>query len=98
MAGEKPMTPAGKQRPVTVTFICNVKPDARDVYLAGDFNGWQPSAERMMGRQGRFTLKKRLPPGEYQYKFVVDGEWQADPQAPVQVPNECGSTNSVVRI
>ena len=89
---------AVKQCAVAVTFVCGLKPDAKEVCLVGDFNGWDPRADRMQKRSGRFQKKMRLTPGEYQYKFVVDDEWHADPAAEMQVPNEYGTTNSVIKV
>jgi 1,4-alpha-glucan branching enzyme len=91
-------TKAGKQCAVSVTFVCDLKPGAKEVYLVGDFNGWDPRADRMQKRSGRFQKKMRLEPGEYQYKFVIDDEWHADPAAEMQVSNKHGTTNSVVKV
>ncbi len=79
-------------------FVCELKPTAREVYLVGDFNNWNPQSDRMVKRKGSFQKTMRLAPGEYQYKFLVDGEWHCDPSSPRQVPNEFGTTNSVVRV
>ncbi len=57
-------------------------PDAQAVYLAGTFNDWKPDARKMDGpdAQGRFTATLELPPGTYEYKFVINGEdWRSDP-------------------
>lgn len=66
-----------------VHFTFQAKPGVQAVYLAGEFNEWQPTAHRMKGPddEGMFSTKVVLEPGIYQYKFVVDGtEWTADPQ------------------
>ena len=82
-----------------VKFICSLDPTARRVYLAGDFNDWDPEDRRMVKvRDGSFRANLELEPGTYQYKFVVDGEWMPDPSAREQVPNEHGTTNSVIRV
>ena len=75
------------------------KPDARGVSLCGEFNGWSPTATPMK-RQGDGLWKATLAlaPGRYQYKFIVDGEWIADPAAQINVPNQHGSLNSVVEV
>ncbi len=39
-----------------------------------------------------------LPPGRYEYRFVVDGQWISDPNAKESVGNSFGSTNAVVVI
>jgi len=79
-------------------FACDVKPDAKRVYLVGDFNNWDPEADRMVKRKGAFYKLLHLTPGEYQYKFLVDGEWHADPSAETQVLNDFGTLNSVIRV
>ena len=79
-------------------FVCEVKPDAREVYLVGDFNHWNPRADRMAKTKNGFRKTLRLSPGEYQYKFLVDGQWHNDPGAAKQVPNAYGTMNSVVRV
>ena len=37
-----------------------------------------------------------LAPKRHEYRFIVDGEWQDDPHAAIQVPNEFGSSNCVL--
>lgn len=79
-------------------FVCDFMPNAKEVYLVGDFNGWDPQADRMVKRKGAFHKLLELEPGEYQYKFLVDGDWHEDPSAVVQVPNDFGTVNSLVRV
>jgi 1,4-alpha-glucan branching enzyme len=81
-----------------MTFLCEPDSEAKRVFLAGDFNGWDPATSRMTKRNGAFRKRMQLDPGEHQYKFVVDGEWQTDPAAMAQVPNNMGSMNSVVTV
>lgn len=79
-------------------FVCDLRPDAREVYLVGEFNNWNPKADRMTKTKNGFRRTLQLAPGEYQYKFLVDGQWHNDPSAPKQVPNTFGTTNSVIRV
>ena len=75
------------------------KPDAKRVLVCGDFNGWSPSAPPMKRHDdGHWETTIALAPGNYQYKFLVDGEWVADPAAQKNVPNDHGSLNSVVEV
>ena len=63
-----------------LVFRLNGHDDAREVYLAGDFNGWN-GGELLMNRDARgWSLSYVLAPGNYGYKFVVDGQWITDPQ------------------
>ena len=82
----------------SVTFIFNGYSDVRQVYLAGDFNQWKPLKKMSKYRDGTFQVKVPLKPGEYQYKFVADGNWLSDPQAPQQVVNPYGTVNSMIRV
>ena len=82
-----------------VTFVCNAPATAKAVCLAGNFNAWNPTAARMIRtRDGSFRAKFKLDPGEYPYKFVVDGQWVNDPDAENQVANPYGTLDSVIRI
>ncbi len=59
-------------------------PTARQVYLAGDFNNWDPTALPMQrDEKGVWWVVVKLSPGRHEYKFVVDGQWTADPANPV---------------
>ena len=81
-----------------VLFVCNIKPDAKDVFVAGDFNGWDATRDRLVRQSGRFSRRMKLSPGEHQYRFVIDGQWHSDPKAGAEVPNEFGASNSVIRV
>jgi 1,4-alpha-glucan branching enzyme len=81
-----------------VTFVFDRIPSAKNVYLAGTFNEWDPAQKKMTrSKDGTFKAKMKLLPGKYEYKFIVDGQWIDDPEAAKAV-NEFGSTNSVVEI
>ena len=83
----------------TVTFVCDLKNDAKKVFLAGDFNQWNSQVNRMTkSKDGSFRARMKLLPGEYQYKFVVDGMWFNDPAAQAQVMNEHGTLNSAILV
>jgi 1,4-alpha-glucan branching enzyme len=81
-----------------VNFVL-LEPGAKQVALCGDFNGWSPTATPMKRHDdGHWGTTVALAPGRHQYKFVVDGEWIADPAAQKNMPNEHGSLNSVVEV
>lgn len=77
-----------------VTF--ELPSEATEVALVCEANGWQPVA--MKKSKGKFAAKLRLPAnGRYQYRFLVDNtDWVNDDSADAYVPNEHGTTNSVV--
>jgi len=55
------------------------KGGGREVQLAGVFNNWQP-APMLQDKTGQWTAAIELNPGQYQYKFIVDGNWITDPE------------------
>ena len=74
---------------------------ANDVRIAGDFNGWVPdkgvrSLIESEGQTRVWTKILRLAPGTYQYRYVVDGEWRADPENPEAISTAVGGRNSVL--
>jgi hypothetical protein len=77
-------------------FVCTHT--GGEVYIAGDFNEWNPRSIRMTKREGCFQRKLKLAPGTHEYKFVIDGEWQTDPTTTEQRSNEFGSMNSVIHV
>ena len=56
---------------------------ARSVALAGEFNGWDEASTPLEREQGVWRAELELEPGEYAYKFVVDGEYEGAPSAEV---------------
>ncbi len=74
-------------------------PTAEAVAIAGTFNEWQPNATPMIALgQGRWAKDLTLPPGDYEYCLVVDGQWTPDPQATETVSNPYGGVNSVRKV
>ncbi len=58
-----------------VTFELPGEIAANRVMLMGDFNDWEEDANPMKRRKdGRFSTTVTLQPGEYRYRFLVDGE------------------------
>ena len=54
---------------------------AKEVYLSGSFNSWQPI--RMNLSESNFYCVLELPEGNHEYKFKVDGVWQHNNKEPV---------------
>lgn len=69
---------------------------AQSVYWAGAFNGWNGTANPMTkDASGVWSIVLELPAGAQEYKFVVDGQWVADPENSATA-GEFG--NSVVQV
>jgi 5'-AMP-activated protein kinase regulatory beta subunit len=66
------------------------------VELEGSFDNW--TQRHTMQRSGKdSTLVKLLPPGVYQYKFIVDGQWRHDPNLP-SMYDDMGNINNVMEV
>lgn len=72
---------------------------AQAIFIAGTFNEWSATATPLLATGGGHWMKElMLPPGRYEYLFVVDGEWRPDPGAAEQVLNPYGTYNSVLAV
>ena len=81
-----------------VTFTLTV-PDAQNVFLAGDFNSWdEKSHPWKRNSNGTWKINIDLMLGRYEYRFLVDGEWQNDPNCTNCVPNPYGNENCVLAL
>ena len=71
-------------------------PQAKSVYIAGDFNQWNPSSHPLrIDDKGIWRISIALNPGQYEYRFLVDGELQNDPNCSSFVENPFGTSNSL---
>jgi hypothetical protein len=80
------------------TFVLDKYPDAKEVVVTGNFNGWNPKNFRMVKKEGKWQFTLYLRPGKCAYKFVVDGKWIIDPANDTKENNEYNSYNSVIWI
>lgn len=82
-----------------VTFAME-SPVAKDIYIAGDFNGWEMNdgSRLVRGENGCWEKRVKLPHGRYRYKFVVDGEWTIDSKNQEREINAFGSFDSIMEI
>lgn len=92
--------PNAEARLVPVHFTFD-HPTATSVCVAGTFNDWHPTTKAMQMQavgSGHWLKEAFLPPGDYEYCLVVDGQWIPDPLAPKTVPNPFGGKNSVLHV
>ena len=80
-----------------VTFTVHAD-KGKAVYVAGEFNRWNPTAKKMSFKAGVYSATLKLAAGTYQYKFVIDGTWCADPENVNSIPNDQGTFNSVITV
>ena len=92
-------SPRAAERPPEkpVEFVLRL-PHAQSASVAGSFNDWDTKRTPMRkDPAGNWKTTVWLPPGRYEYRFVVDGsQWLSDPKAKESAKNPHGSTNSVV--
>ena len=69
---------------------------AKKVFLAGDFNNWNPSTLAMKKEGDEWVFPVHLSIGKHLYKFIVDGEWIRDPNNRLWEQNEHATGNSIV--
>ena len=72
--------------------------NAKSVVLSGTFNLWDEKSFEMQKIDEGWELTLKVPPGEYEYKFIVDGNWIHDPCNSEKTENEHGSYNSIISI
>jgi 1,4-alpha-glucan branching enzyme len=92
-APAKPVNPTQK---ITFTYFA---PQAGSVLVAGDFTDWTASPIRLLKEEsGNWKTTVALKPGKYQYRLLVDGQWQNDPGCTDVQANEFGSANCILSV
>lgn len=72
---------AAQAMPASTCFRLDA-PQAREVFLAGEMTDWDTGRLPMQrGADGAWQRCLPLAAGQWVYKFVVDGQWMADPTA-----------------
>jgi predicted esterase len=75
-------------------------PWAKEVFLAGDFNGWKKKSSPLIkGKDDVWRIILELKPNRsYDYKYIVDGNWINDPVNSDLNPDVAGGANSIIYI
>jgi 1,4-alpha-glucan branching enzyme len=88
--------PALEEQEINLTYF---DPEAREVTVVGNFNTWRPEATPLVSAgDGNWVVRLMLRSGQYEYRFVVDGQWIEDPQAAQHAANPHGGFNSVFTV
>ena len=77
-----------------VVFELNGYQNAKQVSVAGNFNGWSKNATTMKKEGGKWIATAEAEPGKVYYKFIVDGAWMTDP-GNKETQMDGANTNSV---
>ncbi len=86
-----------RHRDGSVRFTVKPVRAAREVQLVADFTHWRPVPMQRC-RGNRFVADVLLPAGMYDYKFIIDGRWETDPDHDRASINPYGTVNSVVQV
>jgi glycosidase len=81
----------------TLTFNPGAK-TYQQANVTGEINGWNPKVSPMEFQEGIWKISLELFPGNYQYKLVLDGKEQLDPNNPDSVDNNIGGYNSQLKV
>ncbi|MFA5039313.1 MAG: AAA family ATPase [Candidatus Omnitrophota bacterium] len=69
------------------------------VFVVGEFNNWvADDSSRLAKVNGIWKREVPLKPGNYKYRFIVDGKWLEDPANPVSEKNPFGELDSVLTV
>lgn len=81
-----------------VTFSLNA-PKAKKVAVLGDFNKWKDNTHVMKKMENGMWLKTAmLLAGTYEYRFLVDGQWQNDQKNDRVCWNSFGTQNNILHV
>ena len=98
---KSPKGKAGPKEPSTRSVgLAVVAPDAKTVSVVGEFNDWNVERHPLQQKDSEtWHITLQLPPGTYQYKFVIDGtRWEDDADNPKRIVNEFGTSNSILEV
>ena len=81
---------------ITVRFVY-IDNKATTVCVSGSFNSWSHQSDCLSRSDDGWSISISLPPGRYQYAFVIDGcTWRDDPGAVLVEDDGFGIKNSVL--
>jgi chromosome partitioning protein len=71
---------------------------AKHVAVTGEFTNWSREGIPMQkeSEEGLWKIVLDIQPGEYEYRFIVDGVWVRDPNNQDYIRNEFGQENSLL--
>jgi glycosidase len=82
------------------TFTYKSQGKVSQVIVSGSFNNWNKEKDKLLNARGNgvYELSIPLEPGNYIYKFLVDGKEILDPDNQEKAPTGFDDYNSVLRI
>jgi 1,4-alpha-glucan branching enzyme len=95
----KPMRKEGQHSRGKAVEIRFFIPEAREVWLAGEFNAWDPKSCAMEREgEGIWKTSRMLLPGCYEFKLFADQSWVEDLPEAEAVLNPFGTRNFILRV
>lgn len=80
------------------TFVFNALPDARKVFLMGDFNSWREDELGLSKTNEGWKIDLYLSEGTYAYRFKADRKYYLDPSNPIHITDGDGFENSYTSV
>lgn len=71
-------------------------PNAGKVVVSGSFCNWDQGTELKKDAKGTFKKAISLEPGKYEYRFIVDDQWENDPENLNRCINCFGTENNIL--
>lgn len=94
---KEPNSTKSKSKQATRIAFTLAAPEAQNVFLVGDFNNWDETSHPLKkNSDGTWKINISLTPGRYEYRYLVDGKWQNDPNCTTFAANNFGSENCVI--
>ena len=89
----------GRERSCSPVRVFHPGEDATSVAIAGEWNDWQPAAMDGPDEGGWWRLElPEIAPGEYGYKYLIDGVWEGSPPASAWAKWVDGTENRALRV
>lgn len=74
-------------------------PEAMNVYVAGEFNGWDTQSLPMKkDKDGVWRSKIKLLPGRHEYKLFADNVWIENLPGAEAILNPFGTQNFIISV
>jgi chromosome partitioning protein len=88
----------GPQKISDGVLFCLQAPQANKVAVTGEFTNWSREGIPLERDEGDelWKIVLDIQPGEYEYRFIVDGVWIRDPNNRDYIRNEFGQENSLL--
>ena len=91
---ERQLEMLSREPAAAVDFVCCGA--ERRVQVAGSWNQWTPRDLNFVG-DDTWLLSLSIPPGTFQYKYIIDGVWIHDPSKKWLQDGQ-GNTNNVIKV